>query len=274
MRRRRSTGPRGPTSRSARPRRRVAASKVRGQDARKVVYAANHKPVLAWESTVTRHREGRHADPQPRLHRRAHRQAARRTAADRDRHRHRQLALQRHRQPDHHPERLELDAHRRGARRPQDVRRHRDHQRERLPHRHPVQRHRRRLGHRHHLEQAERGGRRALRRGPHVGLLQEHLRPQRHPQQRCRCVLARALRQQLRERLLGRLVLLHDLRRRRFDPQAGRRHRRGRPRDVARRHRGHRRARLLRRRGRSQRVDLRRDGHDGGVLRQQRLRPR
>ena len=31
----------------------VAASKVRGQDARKVVYAANHKPVLAWESTVT-----------------------------------------------------------------------------------------------------------------------------------------------------------------------------------------------------------------------------
>ncbi|WP_051276231.1 M4 family metallopeptidase [Marmoricola sp. URHB0036] len=31
----------------------VAAGKVRGQDARKVVYAANHKPVLAWESTVT-----------------------------------------------------------------------------------------------------------------------------------------------------------------------------------------------------------------------------
>jgi Zn-dependent metalloprotease len=30
----------------------VAAGKVRGDDARKVVYAANHVPVLAWESTV------------------------------------------------------------------------------------------------------------------------------------------------------------------------------------------------------------------------------
>jgi Zn-dependent metalloprotease len=30
----------------------VAAGKVRGEGARKVVYAANHKPVLAWESTV------------------------------------------------------------------------------------------------------------------------------------------------------------------------------------------------------------------------------
>ena len=53
-----------------------------------------------------------------------------------------------------------------------------------------------------------------------------------------------------------------------------RRPRRGRPRDVARRHRGDRRARLLRRRRRPQRVDLRRDGHDGGVLGQQRHRPR
>ena len=67
-------------------------------------------------------------------------------------------------QPDHHCRRLGLDADRRHPRRSQDLRRHRHRQRDRLPAGHPVHRRRQRLGHRHHLEQAERRGRRPLRR--------------------------------------------------------------------------------------------------------------
>ncbi|GHG62563.1 hypothetical protein GCM10018980_52600 [Streptomyces capoamus] len=73
-----------------------------------------------------------------------------------------------------------------------------------------------------------------------LGLLQEHLRPQRHPQRRRRRLLPRPLRQRLRERLLGRHLLLHDLRRRVGQQRPAHLAGRGRPRDEPRRHLEHR----------------------------------
>ena len=47
----------------------------------KVVYAAGHRPVLAWQTTVTGVSDRPYADPGPRLHRRENRPAARPSAA-------------------------------------------------------------------------------------------------------------------------------------------------------------------------------------------------
>ena len=78
-----------------------------------------------------------------------------------------------------------------GARRPQDVQPEpRD-----VRHRHAVLQTRRHLGQRHHLERRDGRRRRALRRGRDLGLLQEHVRPQRHQGQRRRRLLPGALRQ-------------------------------------------------------------------------------
>jgi Zn-dependent metalloprotease len=59
---------------------------------------------------------------------------------------------------------------------------------------------------------AERCGRCRVRRREDLGLLQAALRPHGDPQRRCRGVLEGALRLELRERVLGRRVFLHDLR--------------------------------------------------------------
>ena len=102
-----------------------------------------------------------------------------------------------------------------------------------------------------------------------LGLLQERPRPQRHLRQRRRLLQPRPLRQQLRQRLLGRHQ--DDLRRRRrHQLRPAGLARRGRPRDDARRHREHRQPDLLRRVRRPQRVHLGHLRHDGGVLRRQR----
>ena len=102
-----------------------------------------------------------------------------------------------------------------------------------------------------------------------VGLLQEHLRPQRHLRQRHRLLQPRALRRRLRQRVLGRHQ--DDLRRRRRDQlRPAHLARRGRPRDVARRHREHRRPHLLGRVRRPERGHLRHLRHHGRVLRRQR----
>nr|WP_284289581.1 hypothetical protein [Angustibacter aerolatus] len=102
----------------------------------------------------------------------------------------------------------------------------------------------------------------------HLGLLQEHPRPQRHLRRRPRRPFTRALRQQLRERLLGRHP--DDLRRRREQRRPADRDRRRRPRDEPRRHRGHRRPGLHRRRRRPERGHQRHLRHRRRVQRQQR----
>ena len=112
---------------------------------------------------------------------------------------------------------------------------------------HPaLHRRRQRLGQRLHQRPAVRRRRRPLRHRQDLGLLQEHLRPQRHRQRRQGRPLLRP-RRRLRQRLVERLLLLHALRRRRrHDVPAGRA-RRGRPRDEPRRHQPHRRPDLPRR---------------------------
>ena len=55
----------------------------------------------------------------------------------------------------------------------------------------------------------------AVRHQRDLGLLQEHARPQRHRRRRRGLVQPGALRHQLRQRVLGRQLLLHDVRRRR-----------------------------------------------------------
>ena len=97
-------------------------------------------------------------------------------------------------------------------------------------------------------------------------------RPQRHLRQRHRLLQPRPLRQELRQRLLGR----HEddvRRRRRRELRPAGLARRGRPRDEPRRHREHRRPDLLRRVRRPQRGHLRHLRHHGRVLRGQRQRP-
>ena len=121
-----------------------------------------------------------------------------------------------------------------------------------------------------HDQQPRVGGRRrAVRHQRDLGLLQERPRPQRHLRQRQGLLQPGPLRQELRQRVLGRHQ--DDLRRRRRRQlRPADLARRGRPRDVARRHREHRGPHLLRRVRRPQRGDLGHLRHDGGVLRQQR----
>ena len=113
---------------------------------------------------------------------------------------------------------------------------------------------------------ADRRGRRRLRRRRDLGLLQVQLRPGGHPGQRQGRQEPGALLEEVRQRVLGRRLLLHDLRRRRPVLQARGRARRGRPRDEPRRHLHHRRPALLRRARRPQRGDQRHLRDDGGVL--------
>ena len=108
-----------------------------------------------------------------------------------------------------------------------------------------------------------------VRRRGHVGLLQDAAGTERRRQQRQGVVLPRALRGELRERVLGQLLLLHDVRRRRRRHQAAGLARDRGPRDDPRGHGRHRRPRVLRGRGRPERVHVRRHGHHGRVLREQ-----
>ncbi|CAK7280871.1 hypothetical protein SGPA1_11664 [Streptomyces misionensis JCM 4497] len=210
----------------------------------------------------------RHPEPAARHHRRSHRQEALRVPGHRERDRHGQDPLLRHRQPRHHPVGLDVPAHRRHPRRPQhlqpgaqDVRQG-----------HAVHRRRQRVGHRRRLQLLDgpdgRRGRR-LRRPGDLGLLQEHLRPQRHQEQRCRRLLPRPLRQLVRERVLGRQLLLHDVRRRLREQPPADRAGRGRPRDEPRCHLQHRGPQLQRRVRRPERGHLGHLRHRRGVLRQQ-----
>ena len=83
-----------------------------------------------------------------------------------------------------------------------------------LRHRHPVHRRRRRLGQRQRVQRQTAGVDAHYGAAATWDFYKNVLRPQRHPQRRRRRLLPRPLRQQLRQRLLGRQLLLHDLRRR------------------------------------------------------------
>ena len=125
-----------------------------------------------------------------------------------------------------------------------DPRQHLHHRHgQRLPwHRHAGGRWRQQVGQRHADRSREHRRGCGLRLRQDLGLLQEHLRPRRHPRRRRRRDRRGALLAELRQRLLERRLLLHGLRRRRrhHRPSAGGdRHRR--PRSEPRRDPRHRR---------------------------------
>lgn len=133
--------------------------------------------------------------------------------------------------------------------------------------RHPVHRHRQRVGHRGHLRHRHRGGGCPVRPEQDLRLQQDQARPQRHCQRRPRRLQPGALQLGLRQCLLERQLLLHDLRRRRrLDlPAAGGRGRGG-PRNDPWRDGQQRQADPFRRIRRPERSHLRHLRHDGGVL--------
>ena len=154
-------------------------------------------------------RERRHADSRPRLHRRSKRQRARAAPAGHGRHRLRSLALQRQRRAEDHASgsRYQLSDGTRGG---DDLRcQQLDQQLAARCSPTPTM-----SGVMGRLEPAECGGRCGVRRGRDVGHVQVGLQTHRHPQRRCRGD-PRALRERLRERLLARLQVHDDLRRRR-----------------------------------------------------------
>nr|WP_308210100.1 M4 family metallopeptidase [Actinomadura madurae] len=141
--------------------------------------------------------------------------------------------------------------------------------------RHAVHRRRQPLGQRHHVRPRHRRRGRPVRHRRDLGLLQERLRPRRHRRRRQGIVQPRPLRRRLRQRLLGRLVLLHDLRRRRRQPaRPAHVPRRRRARDEPRRHQLHRQPHLQRGVRRAERGDVRHHGGGRRVLRQQLQRRR
>ncbi|MDH6584496.1 Zn-dependent metalloprotease [Streptomyces sp. SAI-133] len=79
---------------------------------------------------------------------------------------------------------------------------------------HPVHRRRQPLGHGGDFGPGHGGGGRAVRDRRHLGLLQERPRAERDRRGRQGLLQPRPLRQQLQQRLLGRQLLLHDVRRR------------------------------------------------------------
>jgi Zn-dependent metalloprotease len=125
------------------------------------------------------------------------------------------------------------------------------------------------LGQQHGFRSRQRRRRCAFRHRQHLELLQERARSHRYRQRRQGRAGARALRQQLRERLVVGHLLLHELRRRQRHhlPADGRaRHRR--PRDEPRREQPHRQAGQHRRVRRTERSQLRHPGQHGRVLHQ------
>ena len=110
--------------------------------------------------------------------------------------------------------------------------------------------------------------------GADLGLLQEHVRPQRHQERREGRSQPRALGTNYVNASWSDTCFCMTLRRRgRRQLRPARLARRRRPRDDARRHVGHGRPRLPPRVGRPQRVDLGRHGHHGRVHRQHDRRP-
>ena len=188
----------------------TASLKAAPTGSRKVVWAASGKPVLAYERTVT----GTQPDGTP---------SRRDIVTDattgaqlysheeiETRHRHQRVLRQGH--PRHHQERFDLQPQRRRARRTQDVRP----QGRQLRHGHAVHQVHRHVGQRLAVQPRDGRRRRRTTAPPRRGTsTRPSFEPQRHRGQRQGRLLPGPLRQRVRQRVLGRQLLLHDVRRRR-----------------------------------------------------------